>query len=383
MHKQLQKNGVKLDEPYIQYALRSRYAGGDTDKAAELLLLILESFEGMIKEYNPDIKLLGAENRSGVTCWLDALLFALFSRLGSFEAILYNSFEDRSRTKLASLLRLWVNLLRSGKLITTDITQLLQDSIAECGWKDAAELCQHDTSEAFTFLTDVLELPHLTLKMDLYHTGKEDANDDHKFITERLLEVAIPPPDESDESGTITLEDCLETFFNNKVEVKRYLERRSTLTSSKSYETDGKATAVHVEVAELGSQDGSSPSTPLSPKPLNQSSPPYLRSRTQSIVQQRFIPENDSSEMPDEKQSRDTQNRPRKGSVRKEVMMPAWQFFSLIREFWHGQPQAYHLLSMGSMVHKQCSDKQCASGNSFLVATAYTRHMPQAIHSEQ
>lgn len=58
----------------------------------------------------------------------------------------------------------------------------LQNSLAECGWPDAALLEQQDASEAFTFITGVLELPLLTLKMDIYHTGKEDASDDHKFV---------------------------------------------------------------------------------------------------------------------------------------------------------------------------------------------------------
>jgi len=52
---------------------------------------------------------------------LDALLFAMFARLDGFEAMLYNSLEDAPRKKLAGLLRLWVNLLRSGRLITVDI----------------------------------------------------------------------------------------------------------------------------------------------------------------------------------------------------------------------------------------------------------------------
>lgn len=96
-----------------------------------MLLLLEDSIEGIIRTYTPNTKLLGAENRSGVTCYLDALLFAMFARLDCFEAILYKSFTDEPRRKLAILLRLWVNLLRSGKLITTDMvsqTELLTSS---------------------------------------------------------------------------------------------------------------------------------------------------------------------------------------------------------------------------------------------------------------
>jgi hypothetical protein len=88
-----------------------------------LLLLFEDTYEGLVKAYDPSTKLLGAENREGVTCYLDALLFAMFARLDSFEAMLYNSFDDLPRKKLAGLLRLWVNMLRSGRLITRDIVR--------------------------------------------------------------------------------------------------------------------------------------------------------------------------------------------------------------------------------------------------------------------
>lgn len=86
-------------------------------------MLLEDTYEGLVKPYNPTTKLLGAVNRDGVTCFLDALLFAMFARLDSFEAMLYNSLEDVSRKKLAGILRLWVNMLRSGRLITTDIVR--------------------------------------------------------------------------------------------------------------------------------------------------------------------------------------------------------------------------------------------------------------------
>lgn len=304
-------------------------------------MLAEESWEGLLRDYKPTIKLLGSENRQGVTCWLDSLLFAMFSRLSSFEAILYNEFNDAPRKKLSMLLRLWVNMLRSGKLITTDITKIIQEGIAECGWTEAAELCQHDASEAFTFITEKLDLPLLTLKMDIYHTGKEDTTDDHKFINERLLEVAVPQ--EAINSGHIvTLEECLETYFNNRIEVKRFLERRSTLKSVRSFDSVSKADATHVETVELDASQASptwitnehlEESRPMSPLPNITPTRIPLRHRAPSIVQERFIPEDGEA---DESVSHDLQvkeipARVRKGSVRKEVVMPAWQFFSLIR----------------------------------------------------
>jgi hypothetical protein len=103
--------------------LQATNSAGNGDEAMRLLLLFEDTYEGLVKAYDPSTKLLGAENRDGVTCYLDALLFAMFARLDSFEAMLYNSFDDLPRKKLAGLLRLWVNMLRSGRLITRDIVR--------------------------------------------------------------------------------------------------------------------------------------------------------------------------------------------------------------------------------------------------------------------
>ena len=326
-----------VDQQQIEYILRCKSIGGDSDKAFQLLVLFEDSWEGIIKPYNAEKKMLGAENRESVTCYLDALLFAMFARLGSFEAMLYNTFNDKSRKNLAALLRLWVNILRTGRLVTTDIvceiraavkddfantlsqTKQIQEALSSCGWEDARKLRQQDASEAFTFITGKLELPLLTLKMDIYHTGKEDAADDHKFVNERLLEVAIPPPPE--DGSPITLEDCLEHYFNNRIEVKRHLQRRNTLQSRGDKEAEArgeyKGDMTQVETIEL-----SEPSTPLTPSALTR--PVSARTRADSIFSQSEKKTVEEESHPDFKR--------RKSSLRKEVLMPAWQFFSLIRK---------------------------------------------------
>ena len=152
--------------------------------------------------------------------------------------------------------------------------------------------------------------------MDIFHTGKEDTNDDHKFINERLLELAIPeePPD----GHVITLEECLELYFNNKIEVKRYLdslERRGTLNSIRSHQSvdSMKAHSSHVEIAELDT---------------SLIAPTYQRHRAPSIIQEHYIDE--KSGMLGRSPSIAEEPRGRNGRVRKEFLMPAWQFFSLI-----------------------------------------------------
>ena len=311
-------------------------------------MLLEETYEGIVRPFDPNTRLLGAENRESVTCFLDALLFGMFARLDSFEAMLYESFEDPQRRKLAGFLRLWVNLLRSGRLITKDVTKHLQESLAECGWRDAANLRQQDPSEAFGFITGQLELPLLTLKMDLYHTGKEDPADDHKFVNERLLEVAIP---EEPREGTsvITLEDCLEHYFNNRIEVKRHLEqhRRNTLQGNKleeelkRFESEEKPeSGMHIEVAEV--PETPVVSTPIAEGPsaasrskssLDKLRPGSGRKRADSIFSQRRVliegVDPSASTMDDTKNAQGAKLE-RRMSTRTEVLMPAWQFFKLL-----------------------------------------------------
>ena len=326
-----------LKDGHILWALRSIAAGGNSDAAYDLLVQMSNASEGILIPCSPNTKLEGAVNRNAVTCFLDATLFSLFTRLDSFEAMLYNSFEDTPRERLAFLLRLWVNMLRSGNLITVDITREIQESLAQCGWDDARELHQQDASEAFTFITERLNLPLLTLKMDIYHTGKQDS-DDHKFINERLLEVGIPTMESGEYPKEIKLEDCLEEYFNNRIEVKRYLERRNTLQSTKSQDSKAKemGLSVHVETVEL--DEPSTPVTPPSSIPSYISERPPNRHRAASIIQERYIPEqSDTAGSPMDK-SRAPLGRMRQGSVRKEVLMPAWQFFSLIPWYTDNAP---------------------------------------------
>ncbi|KAH7087513.1 ubiquitin carboxyl-terminal hydrolase-domain-containing protein [Paraphoma chrysanthemicola] len=342
---------TRMKEEQASHALQ--WCPDDLDKAYDLLVLANESFEGELKDYSPNVTMLGAVNRNMVTCYLDALLFAMFARLDSFEAMLYDSFEDEPRRKLAAVLRLWVNLLRTGQLIKVELTKHLQDALAQCGWEDAALICQQDASEAFTFITGALELPLLTLKMDIYHTGREDKEDDHKFVNERLLEVAIP---EQEGDHVITLEDCLETYFNNRIEVKRYLQRQNTIASQKSKDETPvdrdpeKNETIHVETLELTGSESPLVATPTAMEPGTPSTPtrPVLdgRRRADSIFTQRFARKSETWRFDEKKHLQEmldnsSSGRPRSASLlRKEILMPAWQFFSLIPWYTDNVPKS-------------------------------------------
>lgn len=323
-----------IEDEQIHYALGSKYANGDPDKAFDMVVLFQESVEGVVKPYNPAVHMLGAENRESVTCYLDTLLFSMFARLSSFEPLLYTSFDDEPRRRLSTLIRLWVNMLRTGKLIQTDVTKHLQEALAACGWEDASRLEQQDTSEAFQNITDILNLPLLTLKVDLVHGGKNDS-DDHKLIHERLLNVAVP--DEDPEGAPIKLEDCLESYFNNQVEVNRFLERthtnQSVASAASPSTTKESADHVEVEIAELSWSTPDTPTTPLTPStPL---SPSSSRLRATSIIRHRIFEEEGEGEKTAGSGSEGVvvPRSARKASIRKEVLMPAWQFYHLIP--WH------------------------------------------------
>ncbi|KAK0720649.1 ubiquitin carboxyl-terminal hydrolase-domain-containing protein [Lasiosphaeris hirsuta] len=334
---ELNYNGVT--EELIRYALHSKFAAGLVDKAVEMVQLQQTAFAGIIQPYNANVQMVGAENRGNVTCYLDALLFAMFAKLSAFECMLKNDSTNEAQRKLGALIRLWVNMLRSGKMIHIDLTQHIQDALAECGWKDAQLPEQQDTSEAFAFITETLQLPLLALQVDLFHHGKGDA-DDHKVVHERLLNLA--------------LEDCLEEYFNNKVDVLRdSFEEKKALDISNS----GSKNTIRIvteeeegrtgELVEGGESDGAplqrrwttheplvqSPvETPTTSFARNFETPAHVRHRSTSIIQRIVV--NDQQNSSDAENESFLQRAKRTGStVVKAVTIPAWQFFRLIP--WH------------------------------------------------
>lgn len=229
-----------VSDENIATALQSKYSGGSVEKNAELLLYFYDAMTGTIvpvttkandsdeasEVYYSEIQ--GADNRNSVSCYLDSLIFSMFARLESFEPMLKSTDDQVSKPgDLVVFLRLYVNLLRSGKLITTDITQLLLTAIKKAGWHSNCAERQQDCCDLFEFISDYLEMPMITLKMDIAHEGKEDKKDDHRLINERLLLVSVPSTE--DNSQPILLEECLENYFANSISVSRQIERRRTL----------------------------------------------------------------------------------------------------------------------------------------------------------
>ncbi len=216
--------------------------------------------------------------------------------------------------------------------------------MAECGWADAKELEQQDTSEAFAFITETLQLPLLALQVDLFHQGKRDT-DDHKVVHERLLNLAVPA---DPEGKGIKLEDCLEEYFNNKVEVLRdsleeKKEREKSVASQ--IQTIRLVTAEDEPESSTGltlqrrwtTQEAmvDSPtvitSPALSPATIATAefSRPLPRHRSTSIIQRIVV--DDKGKLTDSDPNLLSKVKRTGSTVVKAVTIPAWQFFRLIR----------------------------------------------------
>ena len=329
----------------------------DVARAIEILGILQASIEGQILGYDPAVHMAGAVNRGNVTCYLDSLLFAMFAKLEPFECMLKADMgHDEPQKRLAVLLRFWVNLLRRGKLIETNLvnhslpncqphhsnhqqTEQIQETLAECGWDEARLLEQQDTSEAFVFITETLQLPLLPLRVDLFHHGKND-DADHKVVYERLLNLAIP----SDSEGKgVKLEDCLEEYFNSKVDVLR--EGSDEKKAADAFDQtptptqlDGPSTprtTIRVVESPSGEDASQSPITTPVASDLHSSSVSHAlsrphRSRAESIIQRVVI--NNQEQSSDADTAELFQRAKRKVSVVKAVTIPAWQFFKLIRK---------------------------------------------------
>jgi hypothetical protein len=180
------------------------------------------------------------------------------------------------------------------------------------------------------------------MEMDIFHAGGGD-KDDHKIVNERLLEVAIPPPVEG---KACRLEDCLEEHFNTRVEVMRRLERRDTLHSATGMTPVDEKKDKDVELSpqpEAVEIENSSITTSTTPQNAP-ASPTFLqnRHRAPSIVRRIVVEE--QGEPSETATSSSPRGSIRKGAIRKEVLMPAWQFFRIIRKLSLSIMVSYFLL---------------------------------------
>lgn len=330
----LQALGVSSDNTThdnIIFALENNYSQGKVDKAVELMVLFDDSVNGKVlpiahsdtSQHVQYHQLLGADNRNGVTCYLDSLLFSMFARLESFEPMLTRQFEpDSSKANLATFLRFYVNLMRSGKLITTDVTKTLLNAIQKAGWTDTCFTKQQDVCELFNFISDALDMPMITLKLDIEHGGKKDDDDDHKLINERMLLVSVPPGDDND---PILLEQCLESYFANSINVRRQLERRKTLEMAGDLPTRTRKFSVSIQAREV--TDAPAPGSPGLSDAVSRV---VIEETADAPPEYNTLFKNDYKISPPlEKQPDRSQSNPF-WTKNMEINLPAWMFLQLV-----------------------------------------------------
>ncbi|OZJ06710.1 hypothetical protein BZG36_00302 [Bifiguratus adelaidae] len=207
----------------------------NSDAAIQEVKNIMDAEEGVLVEINPDVTLVGAENEMLTSCYIDSLLFAMFVSLIAFEPMLFVETSDAETKRLQTLLRLFVNNLRSGKLVRVDAVHELRVQLLNCGWTGLDRVhgvpTQEDVTELFLFLTNKFRLPYLPVQVRLFHGANVDADDD-RMTTERMLSLSIPSTIAG--TGPVTLESLIaEHFYNNVVTgIKRNVDSTSMSASS-------------------------------------------------------------------------------------------------------------------------------------------------------
>lgn len=166
--------------------------------------------------------------------------------------------------------------------------------------------------------------------------------DDHKVVYERLLNLAVPA---DPEGKGVKLEDCLEEYFNTKVDVSRdgieekgdrpLLSPRGTIRVVKDDSEDETDPTDQADGEPLQRRSTAAVESPTSVAGSSTPDPerPTVRHRSTSIIQ-RIVLDDDGKPTDSDGLFKKAK---RKGStVVKAVTIPAWQFFRLVP--WHAVP---------------------------------------------
>ncbi|KAJ3042997.1 hypothetical protein HK097_001853, partial [Rhizophlyctis rosea] len=232
------------------------------DAAIDFLEDFRDATEGVLKPSKlGEVPWKGIEN-AGNSCYIDSLIVAMFGKESVFDALLTRELPNAGDAKSANLkrlqitLRLVVNQLRDGKLVSRYTMHRLRLDLIRSGWEGtstsmACWSCQEDASELFLFLTSAFSAPFLPIEEVLFHGGAAD-KDDERVFTERMLQLGIPEEakvkkmkgktEQKDQNGqangmvegdSLHLEDILmESFFSSKVKVERTLDAPGNLKIS-------------------------------------------------------------------------------------------------------------------------------------------------------
>ncbi|KAI9361358.1 hypothetical protein BD770DRAFT_425732 [Pilaira anomala] len=221
---------ITLDPDVVQTILENNR--WDYKRALTDIVDYEEASHGILIEPSKDlqfIKLLGSENDGGTSCYIDALLFAMFIYNTTFDPLLTYDIapEFENKIKLQTFLRLFVNKLRKGHLVYAEFVHWLRKVLEEAQWtgrNDHGEWTQEDASELFMFITETFELPYLPFQIRLFHGANKDTDDD-RVMTDRMLALCVP-----NDVKKILLQDILLDYFYNSIitGVRRQVDSEST-----------------------------------------------------------------------------------------------------------------------------------------------------------
>lgn len=291
MSKWFETNKLPAPSVYVlNAALKLPFSNGDPATAYLLIRFFQQSSQGAfltnsrITKSGRSLGFCGAENWENVMCYMDLLLFAMFANLELFEPMLFvSNHPHKVVNQLSCLLRVYVNLLRAGHLITTDLTIRICEALLRLGWTEAMSRRQQDSAALFEFLTEVLRMPLLTFKVDIKHGGKFSKDDDQKYLQERMLFVSIPDDlgeieEEKEKNKVKETEKEKEKNKVNEREKEKEISERDRIENG--IESDG--TEVKVETIEKDSlEDVTNSFTREDSEPPN-STPPSQQSTSAS-----------------------------------------------------------------------------------------------------
>jgi hypothetical protein len=165
----------------IKRAHDSAISQGDAVKTAMLLAQQAHADAVVIRAPGSTANVVGAVNVDAVSCWLDSLLFAMYATMDSYDGLLMGDpSRSHAQRNVVRKMTLWVNMLRSGHLVTADVvswffchdelgtcrletdnmcflpqTSDLLDCLIETGWDQLRPpRRQQDPSEGFVHITE-------------------------------------------------------------------------------------------------------------------------------------------------------------------------------------------------------------------------------------
>merc|ERR1712166_26703 len=190
---------------------------------------VIRMVEPLVTSLDADPSSPGTMGNGGNTCYISAVIFALFARLDAWDALLVRQLQTGQATVMQDLLReSIVNPLRRSEEVDGQVMAHFRYLLQPLGWEADGRREQQDASEFLMFLLEVLEAPLLPAIETLFHGGKED-KDDERQAMERLVQVALPEQVQRSafralftEEKPVALDKVLWAhFFENRVNVSR------------------------------------------------------------------------------------------------------------------------------------------------------------------